>query len=102
MNKFVNVEDIIKYINDAVEISFNTHGITTKTLYDSTIVRVLENDLRDDKLFPATSIVRCENCVYGKRRTLSGAVICPRMNMTMEPNDFCSRGITEISTSRAL
>lgn len=92
MNKFVDVEDIIKYMNDAVEMSFNTHGITTKTLYDSAIVRVLENDLRDDKLFPAISIVRCENCIHGAQRTLSNNVICPYMTRLMSPSDFCSRG----------
>lgn len=92
MNKFVDVEDIIKYMNDAVEWSFNTHGITIRTLYDSTIVRLLENDLRDDKLFPATSIVRCENCIHGAQRTLSNDVICPYMTRLMSLRDFCSHG----------
>lgn len=69
-------------------------------LQDSDLFNTTERQLRSIRELPAADVapvVRCKDCTHLVNATINanGFLICDISDMEIEPDDFCSRGVTE-------
>ena len=69
-------------------------------LQDSDLFNTTERQLRAIRELSAADVapvVRCKDCMHLVNATINanGFLICDISDMEIEPDDFCSRGVTE-------